>query len=362
MDIADNPPSSRSPIQNRTFELKKQVDDRQSEVHSRRGRRDREHDSRSHRHRDSRSEQSNRHRHNSHERRHNRERDCGREDSRAHVSSLRRSRSRSPHSHSHRHRERDDAERKSHKTQREKRHSQNRDSSAEADRKDERSSDRKSGAISKRHRRSRRSSPSRSHSPGTKRPVSRNSAPANRTALPSQESSWAVTRGEAPPTEKEKPNFNTTGLLAAESNSVQQSDGTIIRLKYTEPTDACKPRKRSRESWKLFVFQDKQVLDTIPLVEKTAWLVGREGAVCDFPEAHASVSKQHAVFQFRLKEKRNEFGDREDTVKLYVIDLESSHGTKLNSETIPTSRYVELRSGDVIRLGKCSKEYVVMMA
>ncbi|KKA27985.1 hypothetical protein TD95_003298 [Thielaviopsis punctulata] len=177
--------------------------------------------------------------------------------------------------------------------------------------------------------------------------------------LPSQESSWAVTRGEAPPVDKEKPNYGTTGVLAAESNSVKKADGTVIRLKYVEPQDGCRPGKR--QEWRLFVFRGKDAKDTIPLGERSMWLFGREKTVVDYPVDHGSVSGQHAVLQFRKKESRNEFGDREERVKLYVIDLESGNGTRLNGEKIPASRYVELRANDVLKLGKSSTEYVVVL-
>lgn len=177
--------------------------------------------------------------------------------------------------------------------------------------------------------------------------------------LPSQESSWAVTRGEEPPVEKEKPNYGTTGVLAAESNSVKKSDGTVIRLKYVEPQDGCRPSKK--QAWQLFVFRGKDAIDTVSLNDRSVWLMGRERAVVDYPVEHGSVSGQHAVLQFRKKESRNEFGDREEAVKLYVIDLESGNGTRLNGEKIPSSRYVELRPNDVVKLGKSSTEYVVML-
>ncbi|KAF4774798.1 FHA domain-containing protein [Colletotrichum scovillei] len=178
--------------------------------------------------------------------------------------------------------------------------------------------------------------------------------------LPDQDASFAVSKGEEPEKPKEKPNLRTTGLLAAASNSVQQADGTSIALKYHEPAEARKPP--ARDQWKLFVFKGDDVVDTVDLNLRSCWLMGREAAVVDFAAEHPSISKQHAVIQFRHVEKRNEFGDRIGKVKPYLIDLESANGTVLNGDKVAESRYYELRDKDVIKLGHSTREYVLMLA
>ncbi|KAI2471105.1 SMAD/FHA domain-containing protein [Annulohypoxylon bovei var. microspora] len=178
--------------------------------------------------------------------------------------------------------------------------------------------------------------------------------------LPSQADSFAVTQGEEPSKPKEKPNFGNTGALAAASNSVVQSDGSRIVLKYHEPPEA---RKASpKDQWKLFVFKGEDIIDTVPLSSRSCWLVGREMSVVDLPAEHPSISKQHAVIQFRHIEKRNEFGDKIGKVKPYLIDLESANGTMLNGKKVPDSRYLELREKDMIQFGQSTREYVLMLA
>ncbi|ROT42746.1 SMAD/FHA domain-containing protein [Sodiomyces alkalinus F11] len=157
-----------------------------------------------------------------------------------------------------------------------------------------------------------------------------------------------------------KPNFGTSGVLAAVSNAVQQADGSTITLKYHEPPEARKPP--SKDDWRLFVFKGEDALDTIPLSARSCWLVGREVAIVDMPAEHPSISKQHAVIQFRYIEKRNEFGDRVGRVKPYLIDLESANGTFLNGNKVAESRYIELRDKDVIKFGHSTREYVLMLA
>ena len=174
-----------------------------------------------------------------------------------------------------------------------------------------------------------------------------------------QDPSMAVVVAEEP-AEKQKPSLAPTGLLAAASNSVAQSDGTSIALKYHEPAEARKPP--AKDEWKLFVFKGADILETIELSKRSCWLVGRELAVVDMAAEHPSISKQHAVIQFRYIEKKNEFGDKLGRVKPYIIDLESANGTLLNNEALPASRYLELRDKDMIQFGHSTREYVLMLS
>jgi smad nuclear-interacting protein 1 len=110
------------------------------------------------------------------------------------------------------------------------------------------------------------------------------------------------------------------------------------------------------------VFKGEDIIDTVPLSNRSCWLVGRDTAVVDMLAEHPSISKQHAVIQFRYIEKRNEYGDKIGKVKPYLIDLESANGTTLNSKKVPQSRYLELRDKDMIQFGQSTREYVLMLA
>lgn len=110
------------------------------------------------------------------------------------------------------------------------------------------------------------------------------------------------------------------------------------------------------------MFKGKDIVDTIELGNRSCWLVGRETAIVDLLAENPSISKQHAVVQFRYTEKRNEFGDKIGRVKPYLIDLQSANGTHLNGEQVPERRYLELRPKDVVKLGTSEREYVVMLS
>lgn len=209
-------------------------------------------------------------------------------------------------------------------------------------------------------RRSRNRSRSRTPEPRTRK---------SHQALPSQAASFGLlTNGETnekPAPEKQKPNYEPTGLLAREANTVK---GTSTVLKYHEPArEARKPP--ADQPWRMFVFdsgensaaQGDRAQDTIHLYTRSCWLVGRDRSVVDISLETTSASKQHAVIQFRHRRDKYEYGDLVESVKPYVIDLESQNGTLLNGTKIEPSRYVELRDGDMLKFGLASKEYVLML-
>lgn len=181
----------------------------------------------------------------------------------------------------------------------------------------------------------------RSRSP--RQPSQRSTAP-----LPSQESSFALTTGDPPPVEKQKPNFSSTGLLAKEANTVSLGKRAIV-LKYHEPSEGRKPP--SSQAWRLFHFTGKDNRQTLALGERSCWLFGREKGVVDVLLEDVTSSKQHAVIQFRYSVTRDEYGDKKERVRPYVLDLESKSGTRLNGSKIEAGRYVEVRDGDVLVFG-----------
>ncbi|KAI0278287.1 SMAD/FHA domain-containing protein [Russula aff. rugulosa BPL654] len=159
-----------------------------------------------------------------------------------------------------------------------------------------------------------------------------------------------------PPDDKAKPNFAPSGLLAAATNTVKNSDGTSTLLKYNEPPEARKPLV----GWRLYVFKGDEQVDLLHIHRQSAYLIGRDRTVTDIPLEHPSSSKQHAVIQYRLVQQKDEFGNSKGVIKPFVIDLESTNGTHVNGEAIPTSRYYELKASDVIKFGTSNREYVLL--
>lgn len=230
------------------------------------------------------------------------------------------------------------------------------DSHRRRDRGDDRSHRRRRSRDRSRQRhRSRSPDPKRRrHSKSKSPPPTKSRGP-----LPSQNDQFrgeVAAEGGEPLPEKQKPNWKPTGLLAKEANTVA---GTSTVLKYHEPAEARKPP--TKEQWRMYVFKKKDLLDTVQLYQRSCWLAGRDQHVTDLTLEHPSISKQHAVIQFRFQTITNEFGDKKNQVKPYLIDLESANGTKLNGKLVATSRYVELVDGDVISFGDSEREYVMML-
>ncbi|KAG9105073.1 hypothetical protein FRC06_000046 [Ceratobasidium sp. 370] len=163
-------------------------------------------------------------------------------------------------------------------------------------------------------------------------------------------------RSRSPIEDKAKPNFANSGLLAAATNTIKHGDGTSTLLKYNEPPEARKPLL----NWRLYVFKGQEQVDLLHLHRQSAYLIGRDQTVCDIPVEHPSCSKQHAAIQFRQVQVKDEYGVPKPFIKPFIIDLESTNGTTVNDETIPASRYYELKASDVLKFGESTREYVLL--
>ncbi|XVF03931.1 hypothetical protein REPUB_Repub05bG0035900 [Reevesia pubescens] len=117
--------------------------------------------------------------------------------------------------------------------------------------------------------------------------------------------------------QKQKPTFELSGKLAAETNRVKG-----VTLLFNEPPDARKPNIR----WRLYVFKAGEVLNEPYYIHRqSCYLFGRERRVADIATDHPSCSKQHAVIQFRQVEKEQPDGTLTKQVsREYVLLHENS--------------------------------------
>ncbi|XP_022734877.1 FHA domain-containing protein DDL-like isoform X3 [Durio zibethinus] len=152
--------------------------------------------------------------------------------------------------------------------------------------------------------------------------------------------------------QKQKPTFELSGKLAAETNRVRG-----VTLLFNEPPDARKPDIR----WRLYVFKAGEVLnEPLYIHRQSCYLFGRERRVADIPTDHPSCSKQHAVIQFRQVEKEQPDGMLTKQVRPYIMDLGSTNKTFINDNAIEPQRYYELFEKDTIKFGNSSREYVLL--
>lgn len=147
-----------------------------------------------------------------------------------------------------------------------------------------------------------------------------------------------------------KPSFEPSGKLAADTNTFK---GVVI--KYNEPSEAAKPRLK----WRLYPMKGEEVMQPFYIHRQSAYLIGRDRKIADFPVDHPSCSKQHAVLQYRsMPFERN--GAQGRRTLPYIIDLASANGTYLNSERIEPQRYYELKEQDILKFGYSQREYAVL--
>eukprot|EP01039_Chlorochromonas_danica_P006391 gene6391-7045_t len=144
---------------------------------------------------------------------------------------------------------------------------------------------------------------------------------------------------------KEKPNFGLSGALAKDERTGNAVNGVV--LKFTEPAEAALPDKK----WRLYVYKGEDLVETLHIHRRSCFLLGRDTRVADVPLLHPSCSLQHAVIQYR---------DVKGDVKPYLMDLQSSHGTKINGKQLETARYYELRPGDLIEFATSTRQYVLL--
>lgn len=144
---------------------------------------------------------------------------------------------------------------------------------------------------------------------------------------------------------KEEKNFNPSGLLALEKN---YKNG--VELKYIESIDAELPDKK----WRLYVFLNantKDPAEILHLHRKSCYLIGKDDLVVDIKLANPTISKQHAVIQFKK---------HESEVLPFLLDLSSTNGSYLNNELIEPNKFYELRQTDILRFGSSAREYVLL--
>ncbi|XP_063381354.1 smad nuclear-interacting protein 1 isoform X3 [Cydia fagiglandana] len=155
----------------------------------------------------------------------------------------------------------------------------------------------------------------------------------------------------AAPGDKEKPNFGLSGKLTADANTV---NGVVI--KYAEPDDAKQPKRR----WRFYPFKGDKALPILYIHRQSCFLIGRDKKVVDIALEHPSISKQHAVLQYRCTPFTRPDGTQGRRVRPYVIDLDSANGTFVNNKKVEARRYVELLERDVVKFGFSAREYVLL--
>eukprot|EP01041_Mallomonas_annulata_P019412 gene19412-38734_t len=95
------------------------------------------------------------------------------------------------------------------------------------------------------------------------------------------------------------------------------------------------------------VLKDGCIISEIKLSEKDHFIFGRNSDICDISLDHPSISRQHAVLQFR------------DDGAPMLLDMGSAQGTLLNKKRCIQNVYQRLYVGDILRFGASSRQYIL---
>ncbi|XP_040917335.1 kanadaptin isoform X2 [Toxotes jaculatrix] len=104
------------------------------------------------------------------------------------------------------------------------------------------------------------------------------------------------------------------------------------------------------------ILKNGAIVDRVPLTHRSFFVVGRL-PVCDVSLEHPSISRYHAVIQFRGQAGEGESVGEERG--FYVHDLGSTHGTVVNKNKIPPKTYIRLRVGHVLKFGGSTRLFIL---
>ncbi|KAM8913786.1 kanadaptin [Spinachia spinachia] len=129
--------------------------------------------------------------------------------------------------------------------------------------------------------------------------------------------------------------------------------GNPSPIPYTEPSWG---GNATDDPYALEILKNGTIVDTVPLTQKSYFVVGRL-PVCDVSLEHPSISRYHAIIQYRG---RAAVGDSVGEERgFYVHDLGSTHGTVVNKNKVPPKTYVRLRVGHVLKFGGSTRLFIL---
>ncbi|KAF8944735.1 Kanadaptin [Haplosporangium gracile] len=123
--------------------------------------------------------------------------------------------------------------------------------------------------------------------------------------------------------------------------------------KSSGPPPNAPPLKYQKPAWSGYpnqqfffeVIKNGVLVDKIQAPLKEFLTIGRL-PMCDLEMEHPSLSRYHAVIQFK------------SSGETFIYDLNSSHGTKVNKSKIPPQMHVKIKPGDQLRFGESTRIYL----
>ena len=196
--------------------------------------------------------------------------------------------------------------------------------------------------------------------------TARESAPSSECDI---ESSAANSSGRESSNDKQSHDLSSwqRPTKSAESASNSGSEGSVPRLPYTVPHWNSEPPRD--QAFSLSVIKNGTIIDELDLSGK-AYLVFGRLPNCDVQLEHPSISRYHAVLQYRpaSQDKMEGEGESENHTVFstnphepgyYVYDLGSTHGTYLNKSRLDQRCYYRVRVGQMLKFGGSSRLFLL---
>jgi pSer/pThr/pTyr-binding forkhead associated (FHA) protein len=145
-----------------------------------------------------------------------------------------------------------------------------------------------------------------------------------------------------------------------DSSQTDDENEVLSKVPYNEPSWSGLPSQLS--SHVLSVIKRGVEIDSICL-DKRYHIFGRL-PVCDIHLEHPSISRYHAVLQYRpvSSDSANEsvlFSTNPRDAGYYIYDLGSTHGTFLNKNKVQPFYYYRVRVGQTMKFGGSSRIFVL---
>ena len=151
-----------------------------------------------------------------------------------------------------------------------------------------------------------------------------------------------------PSTLQEKAKTDNEGLKR--TCSMTEKKERIPELPYKVPSWSGVPE----DLYSLEVLKNGCIISNIDLTSKPFHVFGRLPN-CDVSLEHPSVSRYHAVIQYKTSDSSN------SEKGFYIYDLGSTHGTTVNKSRIEPKRYYRLRVGYVFKFGGSSRLFILQV-
>ena len=162
------------------------------------------------------------------------------------------------------------------------------------------------------------------------------------------------------------PDKGTTLEQTQEREHVQRLKDTTLpspAVPYNEPQWSGLPV----EPHTLTVIKNGTVVQEVDVSTKAFHVFGRL-PTCDVPLEHPSISRHHAILQYRphsgetpphAGDHHTLFSTNPQESGFYIYDLGSTHGTFLNKTKVQPRCYYRMRVGQMVRFGGSSRLFVL---